>query len=350
MDSAKQDFSTRLELLFSRWLRQDCTPEEVGELVRLLAQADAEATLSEPMRALWAEWGGRTDVFPVDWEGMYSRVSRVEEEFARMKRRRMVGWWQGIAAGLLVVVAAAAYWSMRGSHPAGMAEKPGLPMVKSEALKPAPLIRVEAAEGKKVVHLADGSMIILNKHSWLAYAAESAQEVSLSGEAYFDIVHRPDRAFLVHTGKLTTRVLGTAFDIKAYPAGAAIEVTVDRGKVQVLNEGTNIGLLSDNMQIRWDRGSEGYSRQRVDVKPVIAWKPEETSFDDITMAEAARRIEGQFHVSVRFVQPSLGRCRVTATFYPEDDLKEVMTVICAVSQANFSIDGNKIVIDGKGCK
>jgi transmembrane sensor len=87
----------------------------------------------------------------------------------------------------------------------------------------------------------------------------------------------------------------------------------------------------------------------VNVQPVMAWKPEEVSFDDITMEEAARRIGQRFNVTVSFVNPVVKDCRVTATFYLEDDLDEIMTVICGVSQSNFVIKGNTIVIDGKGC-
>ena len=51
------------------------------------------------------------------------------------------------------------------------------------------------------------------------------------------------RLSVVHTGKIVTRVLGTAFNIKAYAAEKSIEVTVDHGKVQVLKDGTNMGML-----------------------------------------------------------------------------------------------------------
>jgi ferric-dicitrate binding protein FerR (iron transport regulator) len=110
-----------------------------------------------------------------------------------------------------------------------------------------------------------------------------------------------------------------------------------------------MGLLTDNQQIRFDKGTEDYVRRKVDVRPVIAWKPEEIRYDDITMEEAARQIEARFKVSVEFVNPVLKDCRVTATFYEDDGLDEIMTVICAVSQSNFIIQDHKIVINGKGC-
>ena len=355
----------------------------------LLGQADAEEVLSEPMRHLWEELKARPVEYSVDWGSMYSQVSRVDEDLSVLKRRRMalvrrlgwrgtggdrIGWhrpgWRVAAAVFLLLAGSVAYWSVsmgKGSGNGGaIAGRPGSASAAGTAgtgsasgasgagasgiaAKPG---RGEAIEKKRVIHLPDGSTVILNKHSQLDYPvafASGAREVTLNGEAYFDIVHRAGQPFLVHTGKIVTNVLGTAFNIKAYPGERAIEVTVDHGKVQVLKGRVSMGLLTDNQQIRYDRGRDDYARNTVNVKPVIAWKPAEISFDDITMEEAAREIGRRFNVNVVFANPVLKDCHVTATFYLEDDLDEIMTVICGVSQSNFVIQGDKIVIDGKGC-
>ena len=385
------DPSQRLQELFSRYLRRECQPAEVEELVTLLGQADAEEALSAPMRSLWEELKDRPVEYPVAWDRMYSQISQVEEDLSTLKRRRnglvrRIGWrqarrrgvgrglawrlagWRAVAAVFLLLAATAVLWSIAARKKAGdrlaTADQPragsagaGAALTGAGAGTAASGVtgtpdRGQALEKKRVIHLPDGSMVILNKHSKLDYPVAftaGAREVTLSGEAYFDIVHRPGQPFLVHTGKLMTRVLGTAFNIKAYPAENAIEVTVDHGKVQVLKGLSSMGMLTDNQQIRYDRGRDDYARNTVNVKPVIAWKPVEISFDDITMEEAARRIEQRFKVTVSFANPVVKDCRVTATFYQEDDLDEIMTVICGVSQSNFVIHEDKIVIDGKGC-
>ena len=385
------DSSQRLQELFSRYLQRDCQPAEVEELVMLLGQADAEEALSAPMRHLWEELQVRPVEYTVDWDSMYSQVSRVDEDLSVLKRRRMalvrrigwvgvggdrIGWhrtgWRVVAAVFLLLAGSVAYWSVTmgkrsgngeavagrlGSASATTAVQTGAGAGKGAsgvgasgiAAKPG---RGQAIEKKRVIHLPDGSMVILNKHSQLDYPvafASGAREVTLNGEAYFDIVHRAGQPFLVHTGNIVTHVLGTAFNIKAYPGERAIEVTVDHGKVQVLKGRVSMGLLTDNQQIRYDRGTEDFARNTVNLKPVIAWKPVEISFDDITMEEAARQIGRRYNVNVVFANPILKDCHVTATFYQEDDLDEIMTVICGVSQSNFVIQGDKIVIDGKGC-
>jgi ferric-dicitrate binding protein FerR (iron transport regulator) len=387
------DPSLRLKELFQKYLERDINPAEVEELVLLLGRADAEEALSGPMLALWEELKTRPVEYPVDWERMYRQVSQVEADLSTLNRRRgglargkggvsrgkggllrRMGWhrlgWVAVAGFFLCMAATAAYWSVN----IGTTRKSMMGMAVADKAATAPVAvagpggvgpgagpgtgsRGEATEKKKVMHLPDGSTVLLNKHSTLEYTAAGAgtgtgmgaREVTLSGEAYFDIVRRPNQPFLVHTGKIVTRVLGTAFDVKAYPGEDSIEVTVDHGKVQVLKGRTSMAMLTDNQQILYHKGTEGYTAQKVNVQPVIAWKPAEISFDDITMEEAARQIGQRFNVVVSFANPVVKNCRVTATFYQEDELDEIMTVICGVSQSAFVINGNKIVIDGKGC-
>jgi len=350
--------SHRLKELFDRYLRRDLAPSEVAELVSLLGQANAEEALSEPMQRLWEELRSGPGDHAVDWDRMYRQVSQAEEELLSQRRdgaiRREVWRWRAAAAVFLGLAGLAAYWSVAYRRPvaAGIARVPSTVMVKKDSMGTVAEISWKTGENKKVIHLPDGSIVILNKSSTVAYRAAGTagpREVVLNGEAYFDIVHRADQAFLVHTGKIVTRVLGTTFNIKAYPTEKSIEVTVDHGKVQVLNDKTHMGLLSDKQQIRYDLGRESCQMKRVSLRPVMAWKPVEISFDDITMEEAARRIGERFKVGFDFANPALKECRITATFYMEDDLDQIMTVICGVNQSRFVIGGNIVRIDGKGC-
>lgn len=111
----------------------------------------------------------------------------------------------------------------------------------------------------------------------------------------------------------------------------------------------NLGLLSDKEQIRVDPDTGPYRSRLTDLKPVIAWKPEEISFDDATMEEATRRIGQRFKMNFVFANPALKTCRVTATFYMEDDLDQIMEVICGVNESTYAIKDGTVTIDGKGC-
>ena len=103
------------------------------------------------------------------------------------------------------------------------------------------------------------------------------------------------------------------------------------------------------IKISFSKKTEEFVQKTVDSKVLVAWKPEEIAFNDIPMLEAAKRIEQRFGVVVEFANPAIKNCRVTATFSEDDMLDEILTVICGVTKSNFTIQNNKITIDGKGC-
>ncbi|HTI07228.1 MAG TPA: FecR domain-containing protein [Puia sp.] len=348
------DSEANLQQLFSKYLQRRCTPEEVEELITLLQRADAEESLNGPMLALWEQLKDDKTQYPVDWDKMYGVLRRTEEDLLSLHQRRARpfhrrlplfrnGWHRVAAVLVLLMMVSAAYWALTGNnrkHPHQPVGAKGVDGILS------------ALNKKQIIHLPDGSTVILNADSKLDYPASFAgkyREVYLSGEGYFDIVHHARMPFLVHTGKLTTRVLGTAFNIKAYPGDEAIEVTVTHGKVQVEKENKNMGMLTADQQISFSKRTEEVVQQKVDTKLVTAWKPEEIRLDDITMEEAAARIEKQYKVLIEFANPAIKACRVTATFYEDDLLNEILTVVCGVSQSTFTVHDNTIVIDGKGC-
>ncbi len=342
---------TRLQELFDRYLQRRCGPEEVAELVVLLERADAVEALSEPMFRLWEELKASRVEYPVDWERMYARVSQVGDDPIFQPRKR--GWLMrvAVAASVVVVVTGVVLWGMnRGNvRKAAVVALPGAVAAADAGGVSKTMV---AGDTKRVVHLPDGSTVLLNKHSRLDYPRvfrDSLREVVLSGEAYFDISHLAGRPFIVHTGKLSTRVLGTAFNIRDYPGDKAIAITVTSGKVQVSNERAAVGLLIANQQMRYDIASAAIVQEEVDVRPLVAWRPAEISFDDITMGEAARRVGEWLGVTIHFVDPALKNCRVTASFYREDQLEEILMVLCGVNEMSYTIHDKDVTIDGRAC-
>lgn len=348
------DLSQRLQELFDRYLERRCAPEEVAELVALLEREDAVEALTEPMRRLWEELKGVRTEYPVDWERMYARIGRVENDLSmlrksgRRKLDRPIGW--KVAAACVVLVVGGIVFGRMNTERMNMERM--VPQPASAPVVSGPVVHKDAAMVRRVIHLSDGSTVLLNKNSRLEYPkvfGGSMREVTLTGEAYFDVMHLTGRPFLVHSGKLTTRVLGTAFDIRAYPGDKAIAITVTSGKVQVLNEKVPVALLTESQQMRYEVASEVTVKQKVDVRPLVAWRPSEVSFDDITMGEAARRVGEWFGVTVSFVNPALKDCHVTASFYREDELEEIMTVLCGINQMSYTIHGSTVTVDGRGC-
>lgn len=199
--------------------------------------------------------------------------------------------------------------------------------------------------------LPDGSKVLLHKNAHIDFPStfvSPTREVTLRGEAYFDIKPGKD-PFIVHTGSVTTTVLGTAFNINAYEKN--IVVTVTKGKVKVENKQGEYSILKRNEQITVDVKSSHIQKQTVDADAVIAWKKPYFLFNDVTMAEAAAQLQQFFHVTIVFDNPALENCNVTASFVGQESLEQIMTVLSKINNMQYTlIDPATIKLSGEGCQ
>ncbi|WP_315814783.1 FecR family protein [Paraflavitalea speifideaquila] len=99
-----------------------------------------------------------------------------------------------------------------------------------------PTVLSSGSEPRKTVVLPDGSVVTLRSNSSITLTHHfntANRELTLSGEAFFDVTHQQNRPFIVHAKELKIEVLGTAFNVSAYPANAHTETALFRGKVVV---------------------------------------------------------------------------------------------------------------------
>lgn len=207
--------------------------------------------------------------------------------------------------------------------------------------------------GKQLVHLPDGSTVLLNDNSSLKYDQSSfdkkTREVTLAGEAFFDIKHDKEKPFIVHTGRVQTKVLGTAFNINAQISSNNIEVTVVRGKVQVGDREKIFSIITPNQQIKINKNTLNFKQNNINSEIVTEWKSSYLILDDINMQEACNLISEKYKVQVLLVNPKLKKCQITASFLNEEDLDHVLKVVCSVIEADYNNNNGVITIYGKGC-
>jgi transmembrane sensor len=179
------------------------------------------------------------------------------------------------------------------------------------------------------IRLPDGSQVWLNAGSSIRYDSNfvnGKREIWLQGEAYFDVTHIEGKPFEVHTGKLTTRVLGTAFNIDAYAAAGDITVTVKRGKVAVTDSVHESGILLPDQMVTY-RADGTFTRDSVVAGNSMAWTSGEFVFDEMKFSEVTKRLERQFNVALLFKDKSIGDCRITASFSHNTPLKDMLEMI-----------------------
>ncbi len=205
----------------------------------------------------------------------------------------------------------------------------------------------------RLVLLPDGSTVIIGAGTRLNYPStfddSDKREVYLEGEAYFDIQRNPNKSFIIHTGKVQTVVLGTAFNIKAWPSESEITVTVVRGKVKVQDEKTILGIITPNHQISYNKVKENAIRSVVKADNYLAWKEQDLLLDNVTVAEALKLVEERFNVDISIKDESIQTSRFTTTFEKGASLEHVLKSVCEFNGADFQYDKDKasIIISAK---
>ena len=346
------DSSKRLTWLFFRYYEKNCTPQEKEELFDLLRQDENDETVRRLIEETWAQGfpaykqdGIRADKileYIVSQPPAVRPKSGVSDSPSHAGARSRVSYaaarpYLRYAAAILVVVLASFFTYY-------------IYFLRPSAHAPAPLSGLPVPAADQCITLSDGSKVLLHKNAHIlcdSVFTGPTREVTLSGEAYFDIRHDA-RPFIVHTGVIKTTVLGTAFNINEHDKD--IVITVTKGKVRVENGAGDFGILRGNEQLTVDRVHNKLHKTQVDAGEAIAWKKPYLLFNDASMKEAVQELEKRFHVTIALTNPALENCNVTATFTGGEPLEQVIKVLSKINNMEYRIKDSRIELNGEGCK
>ncbi|WP_129717428.1 FecR family protein [Pedobacter sp. SYP-B3415] len=314
------------------------------ELSRLLEKYRAGTCTDDELRALsgwYNELDLPADAAPIDEKGLANEMLtdfRQRIDMPSTPKRVSLRRYIPVAAALLAgITLAIVLFRHTGFKPSADATAQHAQVVK--------------AAHNRFVQLPDGSRVILKAGSRLNYGASfnlKTREVTLAGEAYFDISHDKSRPFIIRTGALSTRVLGTAFSIRAYPEQAKITVTVTRGKVRVEDKTRVLAVLTPDKQMVYSSKSASVLSQNIDATDEVKWVKQNLSFDNDGFGAIADRLAERFETPVEF-DPALRNCPTTIAFSGNETIEEALHVLCLTRGASFKKQKGGYYISGEGC-
>jgi ferric-dicitrate binding protein FerR (iron transport regulator) len=217
--------------------------------------------------------------------------------------------------------------------------------------KEAPAMRnISTQKGEQMsLTLSDGTRILLNSDSKLKLPQKfgsGKREIYLRGEAYFHVVHKSDKPFLVHTKGTTTRDLGTSFVIRAYPRDNNILLAVVEGRVQFEPDTIQSGpedILTEKQLIKYDVKKHRVVKKNIkDLSIYLGWTKGQLNFKNALMTKVARRLERRYNVKVIFKDPNIKKMKLTASLKSRT-ITDVLNVIAKALDIRYSIDKNKVV-------
>jgi transmembrane sensor len=199
---------------------------------------------------------------------------------------------------------------------------------------------------KKTLKLADGTKITLNAGSKISYPEQfpgDKREVWLEGEAFFEVARDTARPFTVRAGEVNTRVLGTSFNIRAYPDEQNIQVAVASGKVKVSQNNTNEKFLLPGKAVDYSIEKQLFKVFEFDRQEVFAWKEGTLYFKDASYQEVKIALERWYGVAVYETGEAKEAWQYSGSFQQES-LENVLRSIGYVKQFSHTHTGNKVVI------
>lgn len=207
---------------------------------------------------------------------------------------------------------------------------------------------------KSEIVLPDGSKIWLNNNSRLVYPKKfnkSERVVELIGEGYFEVQRNTKIPFIVKTSDVSIKVLGTKFNISAYPNDKFIETTLISGKVTVQsNENPEVvSTLNPGESMTFDKLNNQTAITPVDTKFYTYWMKGEFVFRDEKFETLAKRIERIYNVEIIFEDPTLKEKTYTGDFKVDDNIYSILEIFKRSTSVpiEYITERNKITIRRK---
>jgi transmembrane sensor len=277
--------------------------------------------------------------------------------------RRLPVRWIAAASVLLVIAGSILYFQSARQAAGG---------------RVAPIVLAAKKGVRRFMKLPDGSQLWLNAGSKIVLGdgyADGRREVVLEGEAFFDVQHDPQHPFIIHTGRLEVRVLGTSLNVKAYPGDSSVETTLINGRVEIgvtgdsktsivlhpnekviipasggpaLNAGTvNAGAVSAGVV----NGPAKVSVKFVRIVPdqtdgtiaETSWVENKLVFRRETLAGMAVRLERWYNVKIVFDSERYQRDTISGTF-PDEPIAEVMHALQITAGFHYRIGKDTVRI------
>ncbi|NII27865.1 DUF4974 domain-containing protein [Pseudoflavitalea sp. X16] len=203
----------------------------------------------------------------------------------------------------------------------------------------------------KTTTMPDGTTITINQHSAVKYTTgfnKYDRQVTLRGEAYFNVIPNKEHPFMISIADLTIKVVGTSFNVRDITPPGLIEVQVQSGVVKMYTTQKEIIVHKGQTGIYNQQAQELYVTDTLDINS-IGYATKTFSFNDIALTDACRYLEKAFHVTIVPDAQKMAACRLSARFN-DMPLDYILNVINATLNTTSSRQGDTIHITGNGCR
>ncbi|CAL1520167.1 FecR domain-containing protein [Chitinophaga sp. MM2321] len=380
----------RVYYLLQAYTYRTATAEEEQELFEWISSTSEDTLLKDYVQQLIQEH--QHEKLPdVDWENIYRRIKQDTEIDSPAQPARRISWYYAAAAAVLLLIAGSSFYLLfNKKHTTAntLAHKASnnvndVPPGKFKAIiqagngqvvlnrndtsfmlagnavninngnlqittdteKPIQYTLITPRGGEYQLTLSDGTTVWLNADSKLVYPTVftgNTRVVTLEGEAYFDVHQDASHPFVVKTSHQSVRVLGTEFNIHAYPDEPKVVTTLINGRVQVNSQDHTL-LLQPGQQAHLTGEGLLSLQPDADIEQVIAWKNGYFRFMKADIHSIMQQLSRWYDVEVHY-EKNLKPASFGAVISRNNNISQVLNMLEATGEVHFKIEGRKISV------
>lgn len=321
--------------LLSLYMTNTISKEESAELKARINLSDDEE-LGDVLNSMWDKY----NVYPQPEKRILDEMfNQIKKQVRPFSLRRKMDWALRIAAILLIpLLSLLSVYLFNNTNGDSIYER-------NEMV-------VEADKGQKAkLTLSDGTKIRLNSESMLVYNqnfGKESRDVTLKGEAYFEVAKDSIRPFIVHTNFLDIEVLGTSFNVYSYENEEKIEMTLISGriKIETHTNPVNTIYLSPNEKASFNKISRRILVEKTDNRFETAWLRGGLVFRSESMKQVIYKLERRYGVTIHLSDPKIEEDIFTGSF-DSDNIIDVMKILRTHYEFTYKIMGNDVYVSSQ---
>jgi len=194
--------------------------------------------------------------------------------------------------------------------------------------------------------LSDGTKLWLNSGSRTIFPVvfkKETREIFIEGEAYLEVAHDQSRPFIVVTNKIQVKVLGTKFNISAYPDDMSNSVVLVEGRVQALVNSKKV-IMKPNQLLTFEKNTGTTALNETDVLPFISWKDGWMYCDKEKLESISTRLSKFYNVKIEFGDQQASELTLTGKLDLKTECVDIFNAISSIAPITYEIRNDVIVI------
>lgn len=197
--------------------------------------------------------------------------------------------------------------------------------------------------------LSDGTKLWLNSGSRAIFPVvftKKNREIFLEGEAYLEVAHDQSKPFFVVTNQIRVKVLGTKFNISAYPDDMATSVVLVEGSVEATIDSKKV-TMKPNQLLTYEKSSGQTVFRDTDVLPIISWKDGWMYCEKEKMETIALRLSRYYNTTIEFKDIEAKEITLTGKLDLKTECADIFKAISSTAPIIFEAQNGSIIISNK---